>query len=107
MVYENTTCSFEDSKSSQQRLKTTDLWEGFRPPTLPHFCDNFYPEDEWLLVYMDGSKLTDNRYTYAGVCCKLLSFYTPIEIHSTAFDAVFAALRIALFQLHSHTDRVS
>ncbi|GFU98927.1 uncharacterized protein LOC103523953 [Trichonephila clavipes] len=69
--------------------------------------DTLYLEDEWLYVYKDGSKLTDNSNAGAGVCCNLLSFYTPIGIHSTAYDAEISAIRIALSQLLCHTDRVS
>ncbi|GFS31388.1 hypothetical protein TNIN_165861 [Trichonephila inaurata madagascariensis] len=63
--------------------------------------DNLYPENERLYVFMDGSKLTDNRNAGAGVCCKLLLIY------STDFDAKIAAIRIVLFPLLCHTDCAS
>ncbi|GFT28961.1 uncharacterized protein LOC103521360 [Trichonephila clavipes] len=70
--------------------------------------DTLYPEDECLYVFTDGSKLTDNSNASTGVCCNLFfSFYTPIGIHSTPFGTEIAAIRIALSQLHCHTDRVS
>ncbi|GFW17097.1 hypothetical protein TNCV_2762211 [Trichonephila clavipes] len=68
--------------------------------------DTLYPENEWLYVFRDGSKMTDNSNASAGVCCNLLFFYIPIGIHSTAFDAELLAIRIVLSQLlyEYHTD---
>ncbi|GFW43633.1 hypothetical protein TNCV_4769831 [Trichonephila clavipes] len=37
----------------------------------------------------------------------ILSFYTPIGIHDTAFDAEIAAIHIVLSQFFCHTDCVS
>ncbi|GFW40702.1 hypothetical protein TNCV_4527911 [Trichonephila clavipes] len=61
--------------------------------------DSSYPENEWLYVFTDGFVLTDSSNACAGVCCNLFSFYTPIGMPSTAFDADIAYMGIALSQL--------
>ncbi|GFY10308.1 RNase H domain-containing protein [Trichonephila clavipes] len=69
--------------------------------------NTLYLESEWLYVFTDDSKLTDNSNAGAGVCCDLFSFCSLIGIHRTAFNAEIASIHIAVCQLFCHTDRVS
>lgn len=66
-----------------------------------------YPEEEWLRVYTDGSRLDDSINAGAGVHCELFSLYTPIGPYATAFDGEVAAIHRALLQLQSRHELFS
>ena len=64
-----------------------------------------YPEENWLHIYTDGSKMTDYANVGAGIHCKLFSFYIPVGQHMSAYDGEIEAIRVALTQLALHTEK--
>ncbi|XP_042906797.1 uncharacterized protein [Parasteatoda tepidariorum] len=64
-----------------------------------------YPENEWLHIFTDGSRLAEGTNAGAGVSCNLFSFYTPIGSSRTAFDAEVSAISVALSQLQNHLEK--
>ncbi|XP_015907968.1 uncharacterized protein [Parasteatoda tepidariorum] len=63
--------------------------------------ESFYPEEEWLRIYTDGSKMSDCVY------CELFCLYTLIGIYRSAFDGEIAAIYQALSQLRPLLDSFS
>ncbi|XP_035212608.1 uncharacterized protein LOC118186612 [Stegodyphus dumicola] len=63
----------------------------------------FYPEPEWLLIFTNGSLLSDGPNAGAGVFSEIFSFYIPVR-RGSAFDGEIAAIRTALCQLPCHLE---
>jgi ribonuclease HI len=62
-----------------------------------------YPQNEWLHVFTDGSKLNANSSVGAGVYSKVFSASKSLSNTKQAFDGEIAAIKLALSKvLHEH-----
>ena len=59
----------------------------------------FYPSDNWLHIYTDGSQIGKNGKVGVGVYSSLFSFYHTLGDYHTNFDGEMEAIRLALEQL--------
>jgi hypothetical protein len=59
----------------------------------------FYPEEEWLHIYTDGSLTEKNGNVGAGNYGKLLSFYLSVGKHATHFDGEMETKNSSLMRL--------
>ena len=64
-----------------------------------------YPEDNWVRIYTDGSKMEKHSNIGAGVYSNLFSFYIPVGHDLSAFDGEVGAIRVALNKLTLHQDK--
>ena len=64
-----------------------------------------YPQDKWLHIFTDGSKVEGYIKSGADINCEFFSCYKPIEQHSTAFNGEIEAVRTALRLLKLHQDK--
>lgn len=64
--------------------------------------NTLYPEDDWLRIYTDGSRIEDCINSGAGVYSRLFAFFSPVGRFRTAFDGEIEAIQIALSQLLCH-----
>jgi len=64
-----------------------------------------YPQDKWLHIFTDGSKIEGYINAGAGIHCELFSCYMTLGQHSTAFDGEIEAVLNALRVLKSYHNK--
>ena len=64
-----------------------------------------YPEEDWLYVYTDGSRIDGHVNVGAGIYSKLFSMYMTVGKYKTAYGGEIEAIRVALCQLTCHQDK--
>jgi hypothetical protein len=64
-----------------------------------------YPQDKWLHIFTDGSKIDGYINTGSGIYCEIFSCCMPLGQHLTAFDGVIEAISTALRLLNLHQNK--
>uniref|UniRef100_A0A8D9AVJ4 RNase H type-1 domain-containing protein n=1 Tax=Cacopsylla melanoneura TaxID=428564 RepID=A0A8D9AVJ4_9HEMI len=87
------------SLSLNQKFRKEDVAPSVAKVIAQDTIHEYYPPENWLHIYTDGSLQNTEIGAGAGVTCDLFSFYKGLGKYTTNFDGEVEAIKLATQQL--------